>query len=240
MLSSYKLTRITIYILFISTLSLIQTAYSSGHESIERLKSVARTFILANIQTEPGESIEVQINQSNTPLQVASCSREIEAAFPQNSNSEQINSVELSCNGPQQWRIYIPVDVQIFSKVIVAKHTIPSKETITDDDIGYAVYNKNRLYSGFFTKKEDVIGSETAHLITAGTILSKKNLQSPLLVHRNQQINLIAKMNSIIVTMQGIAKSDGTLNSTIKVFNPSSKRTMDAVVVGPNKAQVSA
>ncbi|VVC77084.1 hypothetical protein AQUSIP_24110 [Aquicella siphonis] len=240
MLFKFEIRRVTGFVFLAIMLSCAQLSFSAGYESQERLKSAARTFILTNIQTGPGESIEVQVNQSNTPLQVSACAREIEAAFPQNTNSEQITAVELSCGSPQPWRIYVPVDVQIFSKVIIAKRTIPARDTITEDDIGFSVYNKNRLYSGFFTAKEDVIGNEAAHLITAGSILTKKNLQIPLLVHRNQVINLIAQKNAVIVTMQGIAKSDGALNATIKVFNPSSKRTLDAVVIGPNKAQVSA
>lgn len=213
---------------------------AAGFESATRINSAAKNFILSHVQTEPGESIEVLVNQSNTPIKVSACSKEIEADFPENANKEQLTAVSLSCNDAERWHVLVPVEVQIFSKVIVAKHTIPPRQPLTENDIDYSVYNKNRLYSGYFVSKEEVVGTETARLIPAGTILTRKNIQLPLLVHRNQLITLIAQSKTIMVSMQGIAKSDGALNSVIKVFNPSSKRTLDAVVVGPNKAQISA
>lgn len=216
------------------------SGFTAGIETSERINNAARTFIMNNIQSAPGETIEVKVNQANIPLRVSACSKDIEAAFPANSNREQLSAVALSCNDSQPWHVLVPVDVQVYSKVIVAKRTISAKQVITEEDIDFTAYNKNQLYNGFFIKKEEVLGNESSHIITAGTILTRKNIQLPLLVHRNQMINLISQSNSIIVTMQGIAKSDGSLNSIIKVFNPSSKKTLDAIVVGPNKAQVSA
>ncbi|SRR5579885_2596372 len=213
---------------------------AADYESSKRINEITKTFIMSNIQTSPDETVEVKVNQSNTPLQISACSGDISAAYPKNSNQDLPSTVELSCNSPQPWHIFIPVDVQIYTKVIVAKRTIPPKEVITDDDIDFAVYNKNRLFSGFFTKKEDVTGNETSRLVTAGTVLTKKNVQLPLLVHRNQTVSLISQSNAVIVTMQGIAKDDGALNSIVKIYNPSSKRIVEAIVIGPNKAQISA
>lgn len=234
------LTKKLAIILFGCIMSFGQVSFSAGFESTERMKSTAKAFLIKNIQTEPGESIEIQVNQSNSPLRVTACSKEIEAAFPINSNMEKISAVELACNDSQPWHILVPVEVQIFSKVIIAKKTIATKEPINEDDLDFALYDKNRLYSGYFTRKEDVIGTEAKRVIPAGTILTKKNVQLPLIVHRNQTINLIVQNNTVTVSMQGIAKSDGALNSVIKVFNPSSKRTMDAVVISSDKAKISA
>lgn len=223
----------------LAVLLVSQVSHAGKYESDKRINEVAKNFLINSIQIEPGETIEVKVNQSNTPLQVSACLGDITANYPKNANKDLPSTVELSCNNPQPWHIFVPVDVQIFTKVIVAKRTIAPKEVITDEDIDYVAYNKNRLFNGFFTKREDVAGNETSRLVTAGTILTKKNVQLPLLVHRNQMVSLISQSNAVIVTMQGIAKDDGSLNSLIKVYNPSSKRTVEAIVIGPNKAQIS-
>lgn len=208
------------------------------YEPINHLKDIAKTFVIKNTGIEPGESIEVLVNQSNTPIQVPTCGKIIDASFPQNYNKEQVTSVELVCAGPVSWHVMVPVEVQIFSNVLIAKRTLTAKETIKDDDVDFTVTNKNRLYTGYFKQKEDVVGKEAAHLLTAGTVLTPKNVKSPVLIHRNQAVNIISTSNAVTVTMQGIAKSDGALNEMIKVFNPSSKKTLDATVIGQNKAQV--
>jgi flagella basal body P-ring formation protein FlgA len=122
--------------------------------------------------------------------------------------------------------------------VLTVTRTILPKEKISEADLDFTYFNKSRLYNGYFKDKSEVVGETVSHAITAGTILNKKNIQSPVIVAKNQTITLIAQRHSIAISMQGIAKSDGALNTTIKVYNPSSQKTVDAVVIGPSKAQV--
>jgi flagella basal body P-ring formation protein FlgA len=229
---------IKLYLILLLALLSYQTCQAGYYEKSERINETVKNFIIQNTPVAADDTLDVQVNQAQVALNVPVCSKDITPSFPIDANREQLSSVELTCKDVKPWHIVVPVEVQIFTKVIVAKHTIASKESISEGDIDYVSYNKNRLYNGFFTKKEDVLGNQTAYLVPAGAVLTKKNIQLPILVSRNQSIIIVAQMNSIIVSMQGIARTDGALNSVIKVYNPSSKRTLDAVVVGPNKAQI--
>ena len=207
-------------------------------ESFDTLKKAAESFLAKNISVASDESLEIHVNQVYPPLAVSVCSKPIDAAFPPDSNKDQITAVSLTCNGVQPWHVLLPVEVRINTKVYVAKNTIPANENITEDDLDYVSYDKNRLYNGFYKNKEDILGQVAAQVITAGAVLTKKNLKHPVLVHRNQVIEIIARSNSVSVSMKGIAKTDGSLNQMVTVYNPSSKRTLDAVVVGSGKAEV--
>lgn len=220
------------------TIFLSSANFANQIEPIDNIKNTAKQFVIANTELDPDDTLEVNINQNSSQFQVQACSKPLRAELPKNGNKGVISTVELACDGDQPWHIFVPVDVQIFSKVLTAKRTLAAKETITEEDIDYTMANKNRLYTGFFTKKEEIVGNVTSHVITAGAVLNKKNVQLPVLIFKNQTISLIARSNAVVVTMAGIAKTDGALNSIIKVFNPSSKRTLDAIVIGPNKAQV--
>lgn len=216
----------------------ISNVYANDYESPQRIRDVAKKFILETVQLEPGETIEVQANPGNIAFEVKACLADLAVSYPKDANREQATSVELTCNDSQPWQVIVPVNIQIFTKVLAAKRSIPPKQTLTEEDLDYTVYNKNHLYNGYFSKKEDVVGNQSTCLIPAGTILTKKNIELPVIIHRNQLVSISSQSNSVIVTMQGVAKTDGALNSVIKVFNPSSQRTIDAIVVGPNKAQV--
>ncbi|MEO8400444.1 MAG: flagellar basal body P-ring formation chaperone FlgA [Gammaproteobacteria bacterium] len=213
-------------------------AANFSYESVENIKTVAKDFVLKNVPLNPSETIEVQVDSPQPPLRVGACSKTLDASFPADANRDQVTSVELSCNGVQTWHVYVPVNVRINTNVLVAKRTIPLNDVITEDDMDFAQYDRNRLYNGYFSAKENVIGQVASQLIASGTVLTKKNVQQPVLVHRNQTVDLIARTNSITVTMKGVAKSDGSLNEVIKAYNPSSKRILDAVVVGSNKVEV--
>lgn len=213
-------------------------SYAEGYESTAKIKNVTQAFLTNTLKPDQGETLEIKISEDTLPNQLPVCLKDISAALPQNTNRESINSVELTCNNESPWRILVPVNVQIMTKVVIAKRTIPPHETITEDDVDYISYDKNRLYNGYFSTTQEIVGNVTSHLVTAGTVLTKKNIQLPVLVYKNQTITLVAQYNTVVVTMQGVAKADGALNTVIKVYNPSSKKTLDAVVVGPNKAQV--
>lgn len=214
----------------------IQSCWAYEYESVDHLNELARGFILKNVPVAPDESLDIQVGQ--TPLQLSKCSNDIQVSFPQNYNPEKINSVELSCNGNVPWHAFMPIDVQVNTKVLIVTRTILPKEKINQEDLDYTYFNKSRLYNGYFKDKSEVIGETVSHTIAAGTILNKKNIQSPVVVLKNQTITLVVQRNSIVISMQGVAKTDGAINTTIKVYNPSSQKTVDAVVIGPSKAQV--
>lgn len=207
-------------------------------ESIDRVKTVIEEFIKKNVSVNTDETISVEVLTTVQSFEFPRCTNALEAAFPADTNRNQINSVDITCRGANAWHVMMPVNVHINMPVIVAKHTIPLKQLISEDDIDYANTDRNKLFLGYYKDKNEVIGQEAAQLISAGTVLNKKNLQSPVLVHRNQSVELIAQHGMIRVVMKGIAKTEGRLNDIIKAYNPSSNQMMDAVVTGSNEAEV--
>lgn len=226
----------TCCILLISFFS--NSAISQQFESIEKIKSLAKNFIEKNITLEENQTLEVHINSSDIPARLTICSKDIEVAFPREANREKMSAVELICNGDKSWHSYVPVSVQKYAKVLAAKHFIPANQSISEYDLDYVQANVNRLFGGYFKEPVEVVGQVASSAINAGTIISRKSIHFPQLVHKNQEVELIARKNSIQVTMKGIAKTDGSLNDTIVAYNPSSKKTLEAVVIGLNKAEV--
>lgn len=216
-------------------------AISKGHfEPVENLKNVAQDFVKKNYELEENEKLEIHVSQTDLPAKLAQCTKPIEAAFPAGSSKEKITAVELTCNGANQWHAYVPVDVNHYAQIVVAKKTIAPNQVITEDDLDFASYDTKRLYSGYYKEQEKnlVIGQTTSHPIQAGTVLNKKNLHTITLIHRNQEVTLVAKSHTVEVSMKGIAKSDGGLNEMISAYNPSSKKTLSAIVVGADRAEV--
>lgn len=218
-------------------LSQLPAAYASVYEPTSRIEEVTKNFVLDHYADSKADRIEVKVNPSHAPIQVAECTQPIIPSLPQNSAASQISSVELTCNGDSPWHIYIPVTVQSFNQVIVAKSTILPNELIKEEDLDYGSYDTNRLYSGYYKNKADLVNNVTTGLIPAGHVLSKKDVTTPTIVHRNQVVSLISGTETILVSMQGIAKADGGMNATIQVYNPISKKVVDAVIVGPGKAR---
>lgn len=214
------------------------SSFAAGFESVEHLSTIAKNFVLANVHLDADETIEVKINPGNVPNQLLACDKEIETSFPRNTNMEQINAVEIACTGSRPWQSMVPVYVDVTTKVVAAKQLIAPKTPITSDDLEYISYSKNRLFNGSYKSIDDIIGNIANYTIPAGAIITRKNIKAPSVIHKNQTVNVVSKRNSIIISMQGVAQSDGGMNEMIKVINPSSKKSFDAMVTGSNQVEV--
>jgi flagellar basal body P-ring formation protein FlgA len=238
MMSLNKLFRMKWYLLCGLFFALSGIAFADEYENLQDLQTLAKNFAMTQVTAQDNESVNVKVNPLDSDLKLPHCSNKIEASLPQNTNRQQITAVELACNGNNTWRTFVPVNVQILTNVLVTNKAIQPNEIISDSDLEFTAYDKNQLFGGYYQDKSVVIGQEASQLIPAGAVVTKKNLRSPVLVHKNQLIDLIAVSGSIHVTIKAIAKSDGRLNDIIKAVNPSSEKTVQAVVVGDDKAQV--
>lgn len=68
--------------------------------------------------------------------------------------------------------------------------------------------------------------------------VSKLMVENPVLVHRNEMVQLIARHGDVSVLISVIAKSDGKLNDSIKMYLPTSNQMIEAKVTGLNEAEV--
>jgi flagella basal body P-ring formation protein FlgA len=227
-------------IVFCLSVLILPIAYANNDnaESVENIASIAKNYVLKNITIDTGETLQVDPVKSSISNKLIKCASDLRVEFPEGYNHEQVNAVQLSCDAPTSWRIMVPVNVSILTNVVMAKHTISSQQVITEDDLEIASSDRTKLYNGYFSDKEKVLGMMSKTTISAGMILTKKSLQQPSIVHRNDVIDLIAKNNLVTVSMKGVARSEGGLHDMIKAYNPSSKKTMDAIVIGQGRVEV--
>ena len=234
--SIYKITAIVLVAL--CGVFLASNIFAAQYETITKLEDVAKNFLVKTITDNPEESIKIDIASNMVSSQLPECSKVIEPALPKDTNKNQITSVELTCTGQEAWHTFVPVVVHYNKKVMVAKHVIPAKTLISEDDVDVAEVDINTLYNGSYKSITEVIGMETAQSMPVGAVFNKINLRLPVIVYRDKPIDLIARKNAIQVTVKGIAKTDGRLNEMIKAYNPSSKQTIDVLVVGPSQVEV--
>ncbi len=212
--------------LFIQGLAIAQPI-----ESLKHFDELARTFVTANTSLDAGDRLEVQLSQGANELRVEQCSSTIDVSLPPNATFDHINTLVMHCMGPEAWQVYVPVTTHVFTKVLVAKQPIPNNETIDEAMLTYGEQDKNQLYSGYFKDMNAVLGQMSSGTIATGSVLTKHNVSKPILIRQNQNVSIIAQKGAILVKAEGIAKSDGALNDTIKVYNPSSKRMIDGIVI---------
>jgi len=225
-------------LLCFAVLCFVLSSHAATSESTQSSKQLIRNFVLQNTPHAADESIEINITQLDQNFKLPTCSTPIKPSFTKPNAPAQSTAIQLSCESIPSWNVYVPVNIKVLIDVLTTERTISSGDTITDSDITLGKHDKNRLSDGYFKDKSAILGLTAARSIQAGMPITKKYLRASKIIKKNESVNLIVKHGGIQISVLGIAKSDGYLHDTIHVINPSSKKIIDAVVTGPNRAEI--
>lgn len=226
-----------IIISIIMSVFFVANNHADGYESADAITKAIQAFVVDNTAHDDSEQVSVLINPFNHTT-LSHCTTPLSVSFSREDATNQSNAVVVECHSSDNWRIYVPVHIQIMSEVLSVNHTLAPGDVITEADLTFELQDKNRLYEGYFKNKDDVIGLSAFRAIPVGSPLTKKNVKQMPLVKRGQSITLALKKGAIEIDMAGIAKSDGYLNGPVKIMNPSSKKWVDATVVGKDRAEL--
>ena len=187
---------------------------------------------------ENGYAFTYRIKPLDSRLQLKPC-----AALPetliQNSPMERASlSVEVSCQQPKPWKLFVNVPIEVLGSVVVSSQVIPRNTPITPDkvEIKQQVINKSAFVG--YTAAQDVVSMVAKRTIQQGRVLQSHMLKPPLLVKRGEIITIEAANDSINVRMNGIALSDGQMGQSIAVRNERSQRVVQAKVVAAGVARI--
>lgn len=87
---------------------------------------------------------------------------------------------------------------------------------------------------------DGAVGLSARRPLAAGEVLRSADLVKPDLVQRNELVLLFYEAPGIAVTLRGKALESGAEGDLVNVSNTQSKRTVQGVVVGPNRVSVTA
>lgn len=210
---------------------------ASEYEDLAHLKSLVESYVKENVPHESGDDITVSISKLDS-LKLAKCHNEIMVSFSPEMIANQPGAVILKCDSVVNWNVYVPIQTRIMTKVLTVNRLISPGDIITENDLDTVTYDKNRLYDGYFREESDVVGLSAVRNIVSGTPLTRKNLKQVALIKKNQSVTLALTRGAIDIEMIGIAKTDGYKNGPVKVYNPSSKKIVDAIVVSKGRAEI--
>lgn len=225
--------------LFLTLLFCITTpAHAQSFPNFEAFKAYIQEYVLNNLKNQSHDQVEIKLMRLDNNMRLPVCAGTFDPKLDHSAATETNNTVTLSCSTNPEWVLYVPVQIIYRKTVVVTARSIKPTETITENDLELQERNSHQLNEGYYENMEEVAGSVSARFIPAGTVLGPKNIKQMPLVFRGQMITVVLKQGPIEITLHAQAKSDGFLHDNIKVMNPSSKKIIDAVVVGSGKAEV--
>ena len=217
-----------------------QPATAASEDAIqdpESIRETARQFAAGMAAAERGAA-RVEVGSLDRRLRLPQCDKPLSAFLSPTSRGATRQSVGVRCEGAVPWSLYVPVTIERPGQVVVAARPIPRGQVITEEDVRVAERDLGTLHRGYLTDPAQAIGQRAERDLPGDEALSPANLGKPSVIKRGAEITIVAADERLDVRVGGVALASGGIGDRIRVRNASSKRELDAVVVGEGIVQV--
>lgn len=185
------------------------------------------------VRTQAGASAKLLTLQAaplDPRLRVAACDRPLTGFLTEPSLLRAQTTVGVRCEGSVRWTIYTSVNVESQAPVLVARRALARNAEITAGDFQLESRRVPGIVSAYVTDTSALSGQRLSRPVAAGEPLSLESLAPANLIHRGQEVVLLARSGTLEVRVTGIALADGRASDRIRVQNVSSQRVVEGVV----------
>jgi flagellar basal body P-ring formation protein FlgA len=111
-------------------------------------------------------------------------------------------------------------------------------EIVSAADVALERRRRSELGPDIITDAARLVGNAAKRPMGKGSLVREADVQRPEVVERNAIIMMTFEQPGMQLSMRGKALLGGAIGDTIQVQNVASKKTVEAVITGPNRAAV--
>ena len=210
----------------------------AGIESPAAIRDAARDFIKAQLGQTAGVSA-LDVGALDNRLRLARCARALHVELPPGMTLQGRSTVGVSCQSPVHWMIFVPVMVERQIPVLVLRHAVQRGSLVTSADVGLEKRRVVGLGAAYLESPAELEGRALRRTLAAGTTLTIDMFAPDAVVHRGQEVTLLAGAGDIQVRAVGRALEDAPAGARLKVENLSSAKVVEGVAESSNVVRVS-
>lgn len=209
------------------------------HIDPARVRSAVRQFIQRNAPWNP-EQMHIKSIKYNHPLTVPAGRVTLDVSAPKHTDwiGGTPFTVQVMVQGQKVRRITVPVNIEVWSDVVVSAKPLGRYQPIAEDDLQVKKMNLARVPSNVVVRMDQALGRRTNRNIAAGCVLRIDQIESPPMVKRGDIVQVIAQSPILKISVKGMAKQNGGEGDRIKVINLRSKKAIYAQVIDAHTVKV--
>lgn len=207
------------------------SAGAEPFESAQRIENSVREHLASRTHSTDAPAT-VEVGPIDTRLRLPRCTQALEAFLAPGAREFGHTTVGVRCNGAESWTIYVTATVHVTGEVVVSARSLARGATLTQADLTTRRLDLAALPPGAATSLAQVEGKLLKRPVAPGTVLTSAMLAGKPLVRRGETVTLLARAGGLDVRVGAEALASGAAGERIKVRNASSRRVVDAIVVG--------
>jgi flagella basal body P-ring formation protein FlgA len=200
----------------------------------EQLQNFVKQSIAEKLTLPAQGKMTITVSSIDPRIMIKPCLSDLEANIPENHSGRNVN-VKIICNDPTSWYLFIPAKIQMVVPVVVAKNIISKGSRVDESNVMIEYREMRRIRGEALDDISTVIGTRAKRKLSAGNILTRKNI---CFVCKGSHITIIAKSANFMIRTAGIALKDGGIGEQIRVKNKQSGRTVMGRVSAINKVVI--
>lgn len=209
----------------------------------EQLIGASQGFLEVTVQdylerSEIDARQEIQIKSLDPRLQLPLCDEELTTSLESPAQPVGRVTVRVSCEGSTPWTVFVPAQVKLYRKVVIAIRPLKRDTTLGEMDVALVERDVGLLTQGYMTDMAQVLGTRLTRGVMTDQVLAPVTIEQAKAIRKKDQVVISARKGGINVRMPGEALSDGVIGEQIRIRNLSSQRVIRARVVGPGQVDV--
>jgi len=206
------------------------TVRAAGWQSPDSIRTAARAAALQN------GAADVEVVAVDDRLKLPECGDALRTEM-QRVIQRGSGTVAVSCQGPEPWRLFVPIRVTQQLPVVVLRRSVQPGEVLGANDLEVRQLASAGLPFDYVGKAELAVGQTVRRSQPAGAVLLAAALEQPLGVERGALVTLIATNATVQVKAEGVALEPGRLKERVRVRSASG-RVVEGVVEAPGQVRV--
>jgi flagellar basal body P-ring formation protein FlgA len=178
----------------------------------------------------PALGFIVSADAIDARLRLSACSSALRALITGDGQLRDHTTVGVYCDAPVRWAVYLGVSLATEIPVLVAQHALAAGTTPDASAFSVVTRRLPGLSSHYLSEPAQLAGQRLRRAVAMGEALAADAVLTAPIVHRGQQLTLLARTSSMDVRVTVIALADGKPDERIRVQNPSSQRIVEAIV----------
>lgn len=190
-------------------------APSAGVQPLQPLRTLAVQTVRA--AAPPDATLVAHAGRLDPRLRLPACDAAVRATPPNLLAASAVVMVPLTCTGAAGWTVRVPVEVQIYRKVLVATQAIGRGSELEPGEFSLASRNVTSLGYGYLMDADRLAGRRTQREILAGTVITPSMLAPEHTIRSGQAVGIVAHVGNVEVRAAGIAMAGGGPGDVIRV-----------------------
>ncbi|MFM2485055.1 flagellar basal body P-ring formation chaperone FlgA [Celerinatantimonas yamalensis] len=144
-----------------------------------------------------------------------------------NNEIRKDNTVRVTCDESNNFRLYVPVKVKTLIPVVTMKNTANSGDMLDSSDLTVSYIDQTQIFGSYYSDINSLLGAKLKRRVNRNSPLTGYDI---CIVCRGDTVKIVASGKGFYISAGGTALADGLVGDTIRVRNNQSQRVITALI----------